>query len=70
MGELLASILWNLLGEILLRLMLYALAFPLLCLVCTPFVLIDACFGKGRYFENAAADYRAICWWIWAAFFD
>ncbi len=67
MGEIIVaavcSIAGFLLEQILPPLLLYALVFPLLCLVCTPFVLINAFFGDGRYFQNAAADCKRICGW-------
>ena len=55
----------------LINVLLYAIAVPFSCVLCTPIVLARALTGSGRYVEKVFSDYAAICesvthlggWW-------
>lgn len=47
-------------GYLLLTLLVYVVGLPLLCLVCTPVVLIAACFGPGIYGDKVVSGYKGI----------
>lgn len=52
------------LGRIVLWLILYLVAFPLLCIVSTPVILINAFFRGGSYSQNVISGYKGVCAWL------
>ena len=49
------------LGEVLLWVLLYLLAFPVCCILLTPVVLVFALFGPGTYSAKVVSGYKGIC---------
>ena len=58
--ELIFGPLLALLGHLLLSVLLYIVSIPLVCLLCTPFVLVCAYFGPGTYAEKVVAGYKGV----------
>ena len=68
LGEALMTLLsglFELFGEWILSFLLQVLVVPVACILSTPFVLIDACFGTGSYFEKVVVGYGDLCRKVW-----
>jgi hypothetical protein len=65
MFEIIVHLVLEPLLEVLQRLLLwiavYLIAFPLACIVLTPVVLLNACFGAGSYIDRVHSGYRGVC---------